>query len=274
MTTLHRVQNGFTLAELAVVLVIIGLLLGGLMAPLTTQTDIRSRADTVKTLADIREALIGFAIINGRLPCPADRLVATTATDAGLEATTGTGSALTCACSTATSDIAAVGSIPCDDSAHGSATGVVPWATLGLPEADSWGSRFTYRVTLQFARSTGQSSFWDHSATPPASCTPSVSPTMNSAFALCSDGDTSALTAFSGGTTLAGFLPAIVVSHGKNNAGAWLPNGSQIPGAAGDELENADGDTTFVSNANIDDQLIWVSPNLLMNRMIAAGRLP
>jgi hypothetical protein len=34
-----------------------------------------------------------------------------------------------------------------------------------------------------------------------------------------------------------------------------------------DELENADGDAT-------DDIMVWLSPNILYNRMIAAGKLP
>src|ERR1700740_2544337 len=100
-------EQGFTLAELAVVLGIVGLLLGGLMVPLAAQTDIRYRSDTEKALADIREALIGFAIVNGRLPCPADRSIATATTNAGAEATTGSGTSLTCACTTSNGGIAA-----------------------------------------------------------------------------------------------------------------------------------------------------------------------
>lgn len=281
MTSLRRAPGGFTLAELAVVLVIVGLLLGGLMAPLSAQMETKYRSDSEKRLSDIREALIGYALVNGRLPCPADRSIAATSTspNLGFEVTTGTGSSLTCACSTPTSDIAASSSTPCDDTTHGSATGVVPWATLGLPETDSWGNRFTYRVTLQFARGTNQSSFWDHSTTPPATCTPSVSPTTNSAFSLCSDGDIRILTATlaSGGTIAANYISALVVSHGKNGYGAWNTSGNpnDFSSATADELENTDdGNSSFVNNTTIDDQLIWVSPNLLMNRMIAAGKLP
>ena len=257
--------RGFTLAELAIVLVIVGLLLGGLLVPLSAQTDMKSRSDTNKQLSDIRDALIGFATANGRLPCPADRTVATATTNAGIEAINGAGASLSCACTTTTSGIASNGGSACDDTAHGSAVGVLPWATLGLPETDAWGNRFTYRVTLQFARGPlGQSSFWNHYSG--ASCSPSSNP-IGAAFALCSDGDIT-ISSSSGGTVVANQIPAIALSHGKNSAGAYTINGAQIPGATGDEAENANDDINFVSNTSIDDQVTWLSPRSLRGRAI------
>jgi hypothetical protein len=50
-----------------------------------------------------------------------------------------------------------------------------------------------------------------------------------------------------------------------------------LGGAAGDELENADNNLTFVSRApsdTFDDQVIWIIPSILKSRMVAAGRLP
>jgi prepilin-type N-terminal cleavage/methylation domain-containing protein len=256
-------HSGFTLAEMAIVLVIVGLLLGGLIVPLSAQMDARDRSETQKALADAREALIGFAIVNGRLPCPADRTISTGNFNAGIEATTAAGGP--CACTTTTSGIAraAVATV-CSDTILGGVTGVLPWATLGLPETDGWNNRYSYRITTRFGRvASGQSIF---------GCTPSANP-VNAAFALCSQGDIS-IAINAGGTVIASNLPAVVVSHGKNGLGAWLPNGTQIAGASGDELENGNSDASFVSNTSIDDQLIWVSPPLLMNRMIAAGKLP
>lgn len=247
----NHFSRGFTLAELTIVLIIVGLLLGGMLIPLSAQTDIRYRSDTAKALTDIREALIGYAIVNGRFPCPADQTKQTATgggtcpTAAGCEAYGGSGAALACT----------------------SASGVMPWTTLGVPETDAWGNRYTYQVTLNFARGIPQTTF---------ACTPSVAPT-NAAFALCTPGDISIYTAAptSGGTVLASGIPVAVVSHGKSPVGAWTTSGIKITGAAGtDELENTDDDSNFVSNTTIDDQLIWISPNLLMNRMIAAGKLP
>lgn len=258
-------QKGFTLAELAVVLVIVGLLLGGLMVPLSAQYDSRYVNDTQKSLNDIRDALIGFAIVNGRLPCPADRTVGS-GTSAGVEAVTASGGP--CKCTTASSGVAvATGGTACNDTSPNSVGGILPWATLGLPETDAWGNRYTYRITTRFGRkASGQTSF---------GCTPGSNPN-SAAFALCSTGDIIIYTSSALTTTVASGIPAIVVSHGKNGYGAWNTGGSQndYSSATADEQENANSGVNFVSNTSIDDQLIWISPNLLMNRMIAAGKLP
>lgn len=63
-------SRGFTLIEVAVVLFIVTILLGSILIPLATQVEQRQISDTQKTLEEIREALIGFAVVNGYLPCP------------------------------------------------------------------------------------------------------------------------------------------------------------------------------------------------------------
>jgi hypothetical protein len=43
------------------------------------------------------------------------------------------------------------------------------------------------------------------------------------------------------------------------------------------EQENSNIDDTFVSSTptpSFDDQVLWIAPTILMNRMISAGRLP
>ena len=61
---------GFTLIELSIVLFIISLLLVGLLGPLASQIEAKERQQTIDTMNDIMEALYGYAVINGRLPCP------------------------------------------------------------------------------------------------------------------------------------------------------------------------------------------------------------
>lgn len=273
MTTVSHRPSGFTLIELAMVLFIVSLLIGGLLLPLSAQNEIRGRQDTEKALANIREALIGFAVVNGRLPCPAVASIPTGTTvsglDAGREATTPAGANGPCACATsATSRVAGIvgaGAVACSDS--DSVGGVLPWATLGLPEADAWGHRYTYYLAAQFARlPSGQTTF--------GSCTPSAT-VQNAAFALCSSGTITVSTAASGGTGVASNVPAIVVSHGKNGLGAWSPSGNiDIAASAADEVENANNDNAFVSSVGIDDQLVWIPATVLMGRMLAAGKLP
>ena len=61
---------GFTLVELAISIFIIALLLGSILVPLATQVEQRQISETQKTIEEIKEALIGFALANSYLPCP------------------------------------------------------------------------------------------------------------------------------------------------------------------------------------------------------------
>lgn len=115
--------RGFSLTEMAVVLVIVALLIAGLVIPFSAQQDIRARQDTEKALADAREALLGFAVANGRLPRPA------------ASAADGTENAAACA----------------DDAA---CSGFIPWATLGVRKLDGWGKLIRYSVTPAYANAT------------------------------------------------------------------------------------------------------------------------
>jgi len=222
-----RVQRGFTLVELAISFVIIALLIGLLVVPLSTQFDQQKIVETRVQLDQVREAVLGFAVANGRLPCPAAANLATGVAGAGVESKPG--------------------------AACGANEGVLPWLTLGVPELDAWGRRFTYRVTAIFADD-------------PAG--------LQASFTLADTGD---ITVTNGAVNIATAVPAVIVSHGKNGFGAFLPDGTQVGGAASDELENANANATFVSRTHapdFDDQLVWVSANIAKSRMVAANRLP
>ncbi|MFZ5557919.1 MAG: type II secretion system protein [Pseudomonadota bacterium] len=242
-TAARRGERGFTLIELAVVMLILGILLGGLLVPLSTQIEQRRITETQRALNDAREALLGFAMANGRLPCPADPVVASGSTNAGKERVS---------CTTG-SDM------------HG----VLPWATLGLPETDAWGRRFTYRVTGIYAD------------LPTSNTTGCADTPMQSSYALCSEGDIHVCAASPCDSTsppfLADVLPVVMVSHGKNGAGAWLSTGAQLAGAAGDEAENSDVDRYFISHPQtpgFDDLVVWIPNSILKSRTVAAARLP
>ena len=244
-------------AALLVILMIAGLLgaffamrlLGGASA----ERD-RVTASTL-ALAQVREALIGFAISNGRLPCPAiaTQNAATNPLTVGLEP----------------SPVLAAG---CANLA-----GALPWATLGISETDSWGNRFSYRVTKQFTRTVPQASFL------PGTCTPVPLP-PNAAFALCSQGDMTVLST-GGGTTLANTVPVMVISHGKNGNGAYNTKGNQLPvGADADELENqltgagkTTANTIFIlksPTSTFDDIVTWLPLSVLLDRMQKVNKLP
>lgn len=244
----RKAISGFTLVEISIVLAIVALLLGGLLPTISGQVERQRINETRKQLDEIKEALIGYALINGRLPCPADGTIATGQSGAGVEATTGTGSAMTCSNITGNA-----------------AWGVLPWATLGVGETDAWGRRFTYRVTAAFADGT------DGSGTASCSVTTGVS------FQLCSSGNLNVWTSSSHSSSVASNIPAIVISHGTDGYGAYTSNGNQISGASGDEGDNANNDNNFVSHdftPTFDDLVTWISPGVLMNRMVTAGKLP
>ncbi len=274
MTRLSYRTFGFSLIELAVVLFIVSLLIGGMLMPISAQNEVRGRQETDKALITIREALIGFAIINGRLPCPAQRSIASGTANAGVEAVSVVGGP--CSCADTANGIATMGGPVCDHDDNGSpsgVTGVIPWATLGLPETDAWGNRYTYRVATRFGRALATA------PNVPFGCPqPEIDPPTSSAFALCSAGDMMVKTATvaAGGTDVATLLPAVVISHGRNTLGAYRQDGTLIAGVVANsaEAENANGDATFVSNGTIDDQLIWIPTSVLMSRMQSAGKLP
>lgn len=244
--------KGFSLTEMAIVLVIVGLLLGGILVPLSAQIDAANASANQKSMAEIRDALIGFAIANGRLPCPALAVTPSGTGTAGLEPS------------------------PVLPGGCANAAGVLPWATLGVGETDAWGRRYTYRVALEFTRTVPQISF-------NSGCAPPIIP-QYAAFALCSQGNITVL-ASTGGTALANNIPAILISHGKNGNGAYSSQGTQLAASTdADEQDNqltANGSGTanlsFVSKtptSSYDDYVIWISGSILYNRMVAAGKLP
>ena len=123
MSRLARRQRGFSLIEIAIVLVVVGLMIGGLVTPLSVQLEQRKVADTQKALEEAKEALTGFALRYGYLPCPAISSIN------GLEDRQGT------------------------RCRGGKRTGILPWTTLGLRKSDSWNNLYRYSVTPAFADS-------------------------------------------------------------------------------------------------------------------------
>jgi len=60
--------KGFSLVEMAVVLTVFGLMLGGMLAPLAKQYQFRREREARRQLGEIVEALYGYALLHGRLP--------------------------------------------------------------------------------------------------------------------------------------------------------------------------------------------------------------
>jgi prepilin-type N-terminal cleavage/methylation domain-containing protein len=71
MHSMRHAHRGFTLIEVAICMVILGLVLTGLVVSLSQQLQQRRLMDTRTTLKDANDALLAFVTANARLPCPA-----------------------------------------------------------------------------------------------------------------------------------------------------------------------------------------------------------
>lgn len=243
--------SGFTLVELAVVLVIVGMMLGALMVPLSAQMDQQRLIETRKSLGDIQEALIGYAIIYGRLPCPAS------AASNGLESFNVGGSAANGQCSNFNN-------------------GFVPAATLGLSHVDAngyavdgWGNRIHYAVTQSNTRAYTTQNGMKNTGIG----------ALNPNLHVCSTSTGVNVADCGAAISLTTSSPAVIYSNGKN---------AVTGGAGNDEAQNpnpnsANNDSVFVyhesvsagaANGEFDDQMIWLSNSLLIGRMVAANQLP
>ena len=68
---MQRYQQGFSLVELSIVILVMGLLLGGLLMPLSVQRENARLKEGRDQLLSIQNSIEGFALVNGFLPCPA-----------------------------------------------------------------------------------------------------------------------------------------------------------------------------------------------------------
>jgi prepilin-type N-terminal cleavage/methylation domain-containing protein len=264
--------RGFTLIELAVVIVIVALLLGALLVPLATQVQSRNIKETRESLDEIKEALLGYAVTQARLPCPdTDR--------DGLENACG-----------------GVG-IPIDV-----VEGFLPWQDLAVPATDAWGRIFRYAVAREFTEVAQPGA---PAALRQLDLTDASNPLSYPTISVFTRGDDPS--AGSGGETkepiqltATGSAPAVVLSVGSNGLGGSVLGGPDLAfAAAGDELVNVSAifpaaipGRTFrqrlytpastpcsdtvegQSFCEFDDILIWLSAPVLLNRMVEARQLP
>jgi prepilin-type N-terminal cleavage/methylation domain-containing protein len=63
-------QHGFTLIEIAIVLLIVAIILGYTVAMLPIQQELKQYRSVNAEMDEIIQHLIGYAQVNGRLPCP------------------------------------------------------------------------------------------------------------------------------------------------------------------------------------------------------------
>ncbi|MET3131374.1 prepilin-type N-terminal cleavage/methylation domain-containing protein [Oxalobacteraceae bacterium GrIS 1.11] len=227
---------GFSLVEMAIVLVIVGLMLGGLITPLATQIEQRKVSETQKVLDESREALIGFALRYGYLPCPAISAAN------GLEDRSGA---------------------RCTNEKR---QGFLPWATLGLPKSDSWNHLFRYSVTPAFSDSANQFTLGT-----PRDISVATRDGAGRATPATAANDIPAVIMSHGKNGYGGTSEqGILIANASSSNGDERINtsiGTTFVSRPADDNRAAAG-------GEFDDIVAWVSPNILYNRMVAAQRLP
>lgn len=253
-------RSGFSIVEMAVVMAILGLLLATAMYTLQAQQAQRAHDETKRRLEQAREALLGFAVANGRLPCPANGA----ATGVEAETTPGMGD-----CTNFNS-------------------GFLPAATLGFQPVDSsgfaldaWNNRIRYAVAQTITGCTGTSGT-------PHFTSKTI---LKSNGMSCRPGDNDLLicksTASSPPPAVGSCGPASNVVTNQGTVVVVIfstgPNFATAIGARPDETENADNDTLFISHTpqpdgapggEYDDMMVWVPVGTLYGRLTAAGVLP
>jgi len=223
-------QSGFTLIELAIVLLIMGLLFVFVIPTSSVLLNTGKRELTRQKLKTIDAALTNYVTVNKRLPCPADGTIP--AGNAGTEYGRDANGDCT-------------GTSPTENQL----SGIVPYVTIGLTEADvndGWDRRISYRAAFGLTRD---------SALDMTLCDPAGTSTADTAMYAAPNGrcrstcvGTDMATCTSPQNYLAGkgidvsngagdalirsrvaFTGAayVVISHGENGYGAYLRSGTK-----------------------------------------------
>jgi prepilin-type N-terminal cleavage/methylation domain-containing protein len=227
-------NKGFTLVEMAIVLIILGLLLGGLLSSLSAQFEYKSRNSAEQSIENIKEALMGYALVNGYLPCPDGALVPT-----GVEGVRD-----------------ANGRCPAFD-------GTLPWQTLNVDRTDAWERYFRYSVTNTFSNSgIGTGAKFSLSSVGGITVkSDSVQLTNSAAAVIVSHGSNGYGAKNTTQVSPANNLPNPTGLDESENMDLDLVFVSHTSTPQGSANE-------------FDDIVSWISPNILYSRMVAAGKLP
>ena len=213
----RRNNGGFSLIELSMVLIIMGLIMVPLIKTYDRYQTQQRINDTKLTLSLINSALSDYYTNNQRYPCPADAAIGFNELNHGNEE---------CTTLTAMSNGTCVGGLCRAASVVGSQPiyiGAVPYVTLGIPSEnvmDGWKKKITYVVT--------------------------GSQTVASTFDV-EGGVVQLVDEFA--NVIASDMHGVLISAGVNGGGAYNLNGAATPCPTGvAESENCDNDGTFMSS--------------------------
>lgn len=233
-------QAGFTLVEMAIVLLILTLLASGLTVGLSAHMARRAEAATDDALAEARDALLGHVVLRRFFPCPAK-----SATDGAEDRNSPT----TCR----------------------KYVGLLPWAALGIHGLDGWAHRLRYAVATPYVKDINLSVVAEMASLADGAIDIKTRNIDGTELFLTTTGGKTPVVILSHGPNGFGatdqdgnLLAAPTGSDEARNAGGdgklfYSRPLSENPAAPGGAF---------------DDRLTWLSPNLLAHRLVSAGRLP
>lgn len=228
-------SRGFTLIEVVIVLVIVGVMIAMGTKALGALAEGKRIAAQRETFKPIEQALVEYVMVATRLPCPADGSKGPDDAAWGKEQRDGAGDCL-----------------------NGQQNGVVPWVTLGITEQqamDVYYGRITYRVAPGLTRTQGMR--WRdcdsggtrvaNGAAPNQTCDPGCvydDPSTCTSTAAILAGRGLEVRSAAGTVLMApgnNGAAYVLVSHGPNRAGSYGASGATQAtiGTVGDgELQN------------------------------------
>ena len=231
--------QGFSLVEMALVLLIVGLLAAVFLPATNTLLDNNRRKETRAKLEALEQAMVRFVTVNRRLPCPADGSLAPGNANQGLELAAGgacTVPALT--------------------------NGVVPWRSLGVAQGDAmdaWNTMVSYRVWggAGVANSLTLPAGMDMAAVDPAIASAVVSWLNPRGFRVCNAvacpvASPAELVSKANGNGVA----YVLISHGPNRFGGFSVDGNYLgvsSGPAPGPLENINRNTLALRSVSPND---------------------
>jgi prepilin-type N-terminal cleavage/methylation domain-containing protein len=262
----RQFQHGFTLIEMAIVLLILAALLSYTFMPLRAQLETANIKEARGKLAEIEQAIYGFAIANGRMPCP------TLPGQGGLS----------------------VPQNPTPPNAScNSSIGFVPSVSLGLKGEtncdglllDPWGRPYRYSVTDDDSGDgDGNDDFVVSNELRDVGVA-NAGPDLR----VCRNLDAACLAG--AGTApedrIADNVVAVIFSMGtksRANSAAEDENageGGTLASTCGLAAYPIGNDRFYyaaqrreIAGQEFDDQLIWISPSILYGKLLQAGQIP
>ena len=244
--------KGFTLLELAIVLVIIGIVAGLGLPSLVNLMNRDKVITTGQNQQYVLQALAGYLLTYHHLPCPASPI--------------GSG--------------AERGKAPSQCDSPEQAQGIIPFRTLGIPEAkakDGYKNWMTYAIHPLLGNKLDLKSLLidESGAEPPENSFCGIkADALEAGISKINIVDQShnplLVKVFNSHSLIPhDFIAVVLISHGSKGEGAYTSVGTRnsIKQEGADKAENSNNDFLFVDrqkSVDFDDTVVWVTRNNLM----------